>query len=57
MAYRINCPCCGPVHKAVFGQQDLSDFVVNVMAPHAREDVLLTVFDQQLPPGQKSSLP
>ena len=43
--------------KATFGQRDLSDFVVNVMAPHAREDVLLTVFDQQLPPGQKSSLP
>jgi len=43
--------------KAAFGQQDLSDFVVNVMAPHAREDVLLTVFDQQLPPGQQSSLP
>ena len=43
--------------KAAFGQQDLSDFVVNVMTPHAREDVLLTVFDQQLPPGQKSSLP
>jgi len=43
--------------KAAFGQQDLSDFVVNVMAPHAREDVLLTVFDQQLPPGQKPLLP
>ena len=43
--------------RTAFGQQDLSDFVVNVMAPHAREDVLLTVFDQQLPPGQKSSLP
>jgi hypothetical protein len=43
--------------KATFGQQDLSDFVVNVMAPHARGDVLVTVFDQQLPPGQKSLLP
>ena len=43
--------------KATFGQRDLSDFVVNVMAPHTREDVLLTVFDQQLPPGQKPSLP
>ena len=43
--------------KTTFGQQDLSDFVVNVMAPHTREDVLLTVFDQQLPPGQKSLLP
>lgn len=38
--------------KATFGQQDLSDFVVNVMAPHTREDVILTVFDQQLPPRQ-----
>ena len=43
--------------KTTFGQQDLSDFVVNVMAPHAREDVLLTVFDQQLPAGQKPLLP
>jgi hypothetical protein len=43
--------------KATFGQRDLSDLVVNVMAPHAREDVLLTVFDQQLPPGQKPLLP
>ncbi len=43
--------------KTTFGQQDLSDFVVNVMAPHSREDVLLTVFDQQLPAGQKSLLP
>jgi 4-carboxymuconolactone decarboxylase len=43
--------------KTIFGQQDLSDFVVNVMAPHTREAVLLTVFDQQLPPGQKPLLP
>jgi 4-carboxymuconolactone decarboxylase len=43
--------------KATFGQQDLSDFVVNVMAPHAREDVLLNVFDQQLLAGQKPLLP
>ncbi|HEY3161510.1 MAG TPA: hypothetical protein VGJ78_21235 [Vicinamibacterales bacterium] len=43
--------------KATFGQQDLSDFVVNVITPHTREDVLLTVFDQQLPPGQKQLLP
>jgi 4-carboxymuconolactone decarboxylase len=43
--------------KAVFGQQDLSDFVVNVIAPHTRQDVLLTVFDQQLPAGQKPLLP
>ena len=43
--------------KATFGQQDLSDFVVNVMASHAREDVLLNVFDQQLLAGQKPLLP
>ena len=43
--------------RATFGQQDLSDFVVNVIAPHTREDVLLTVFDQQLPPEQKPLLP
>jgi 4-carboxymuconolactone decarboxylase len=43
--------------KMIFGQQDLSDFVVNVMAPHTREDVLLTVFDQQLPAGQPPLLP
>jgi hypothetical protein len=43
--------------KMTFGQQDLSDFVVNVMAPHTREDVLLTVFDQQLPAGQRPLLP
>ncbi len=43
--------------KAAFGQQDLSDFVVNVIAPHTREDVLLTVFDQRLPAGQKPLLP
>ena len=42
--------------KATFGQQDLSDFVVNVMAPHTREAVLLTIFDQQLPAGQPSLL-
>jgi 4-carboxymuconolactone decarboxylase len=43
--------------KKVFGQKDLSDFVVNVMAPHARDAVLLIVFDQHLPPGQKPLLP
>jgi hypothetical protein len=31
--------------------------LVNVMAPHAREDVLLNVFDQQLLAGQKPLLP
>jgi 4-carboxymuconolactone decarboxylase len=43
--------------KQVFGQRDLSDFVVGVMAPHAREATLLTAFDQHLPPGQKPLLP
>ncbi len=43
--------------KQVFGQRDLSDFVVGVMAPHAREATLLTAFDQHLPPGQKPQLP
>jgi len=43
--------------KQVFGQRDLSDFVVNVMAPHAREAALLTAFDQQLPARQKPLLP
>lgn len=43
--------------KQVFGQRDLSDFVVGVMAPHAREAVFLTAFDQHLPPGQKPQLP
>ena len=43
--------------KAIFGQQDLSDLVVNVIAPHTREAVLLTVFDQQLAAGQPPLLP
>jgi 4-carboxymuconolactone decarboxylase len=43
--------------KQVFGQRDLSDFVVGLMAPHAREAVLLTAFDQQLPAGVKPLLP
>jgi 4-carboxymuconolactone decarboxylase len=43
--------------KKVFGQQDLSDFVVNVMAPHARNAVLLTAVDQHLPAGQAPLLP
>ena len=43
--------------KTTFGQQDLSDFVVNVIAPHTREAVILTVFDQQLPAGQPPLLP
>jgi alkylhydroperoxidase family enzyme len=43
--------------KLQFGQRDLSDFVVGVMAPHARDEALLAFFDQQLPAGQKPLLP
>jgi hypothetical protein len=43
--------------KMTFGQQDLSDFVVNVIAPRTREAVLLIVFDQHLPAGQRPLLP
>lgn len=43
--------------RQIFGQRDLSDFVVGLMAPHAREATLLTAFDQHLPPGQKPLLP
>jgi hypothetical protein len=40
----------------VFGERDLVD-LVGVLAQHAEEDALLTVFDQQLPAGQKPLLP
>lgn len=43
--------------KQLFGQRDLSDIVVNVMSPHARDATLLTAFDQHLPAGQQSLLP
>ena len=43
--------------KGLFGQRDLSDFVVGIMAPHARDAALLTAFDQHLPTGQKPLLP
>jgi 4-carboxymuconolactone decarboxylase len=43
--------------KKIFGQENLSDFVVNVMAPNSRDAILLTVFDQRLPAGQKPLLP
>ena len=43
--------------KQVLGQRDLSDFVVGLMAPHAREAALLTAFDQHLPADQKPQLP
>jgi hypothetical protein len=40
----------------VFGERDLVD-LVGVMAQHADDATLLTVFDQQLPAGQKALLP
>jgi hypothetical protein len=40
----------------LFGERDLVD-LVNVMAQHADDAALLTVFDQQLPAGQKALLP
>jgi 4-carboxymuconolactone decarboxylase len=41
----------------VFGQRDLSDFVVGLMARHASDAGILTAFDQHLPAGQKPLLP
>ena len=41
----------------VFGQRDLSDFIVGLMAPHASDAGMLTAFDQHLPAGQKPLLP
>ena len=41
----------------VFGQRDLSDFVVGLMARHASDAGMLTAFDQHLPVGQKPLLP
>ena len=40
----------------VFGERDLVD-LVGVMAQHADDAALLTVFDQQLPAGQQPLLP
>ena len=40
----------------VFGERDLVD-LVGVMAQHADDAALLTVFDQQLPAGQQALLP
>ena len=42
--------------KQIFGQRDLSDFVVGLMAPHSREATLLTAFNQHLPARQKPQL-
>ena len=39
-----------------FGERDLVD-LVGVMAQHADDAALLTVFDQQLPAGQRALLP
>jgi 4-carboxymuconolactone decarboxylase len=43
--------------KKVFGQRDLSDFVVGVISQHARDAGMLIAFDQRLPAGQKPLLP
>lgn len=43
--------------RQVFGQRDLSDLVVGILAPHTREATLLTAFDQHLPAGRPSRLP
>jgi alkylhydroperoxidase family enzyme len=40
----------------LFGERDLVD-LVGVLAQHAEEDALLTVFEQQLPAGQTPLLP
>jgi len=40
----------------VFGERDLVD-LVDLMAQHTADGVLVTVFDQQLPAGQKPLLP
>jgi len=40
----------------MFGERDLVD-LVGVLAQHAEEDTLFTVFEQQLPAGQKPLLP
>lgn len=41
---------------SMFGERDLVD-LVGVMAQHADDAALLTVFDQQLPAGQQALLP
>jgi 4-carboxymuconolactone decarboxylase len=43
--------------KKVFGQRDLSDFVVGPIAQHTRDAGMLTAFDQRLPAGRKPLLP
>jgi hypothetical protein len=43
--------------KNVFGQRDLSDFVVGPIAQHTRDAAMLTAFDQRLPAGQTPLLP
>jgi len=43
--------------REAFGQRDLSDFVVGILAPHTREATLLTAFDQHLPAGRAAQLP
>jgi 4-carboxymuconolactone decarboxylase len=43
--------------RQVFGQRDLSDFVVGILAPQARQATLLTAFDQHLPADRTARLP
>ena len=43
--------------KKVFGQRDLSDFVVGLISQHARDAGMLSAFDQRLPAGQTPLLP
>jgi hypothetical protein len=40
----------------IFGERNVVD-LVGVFAQHADDDALLTVFEQQLPAGQKPLLP
>ena len=40
----------------IFGERNVVD-LVGVLAQHADDDALLTVFEQQLPAGQKPLLP
>jgi len=43
--------------REAFGQRDLSDFVVGILAPNTREATLLTAFDQHLPAERAAQLP
>lgn len=51
----VSAPTYARALKA-FGERDLVD-IIDLMAQHTADDVLLTAFDQQLPPGQEPLLP